>query len=206
MGYRVFVFLFNWTDDRWERDLRARMFQFAPVYVSAESMRWWLGRECFAKQKCILATREEKNMEDEEDEHISDEEREDDARHASNAKHAWYGPDTPPFAFWVCGSDDLVDGRRLLRRFERGREPFVDVLHSKIIEGYEHLDVIWAMDAIEKVGKEVRDVLWKTAPEEARRVCRLPKGCENVGNFYQKRGERSEVDATAGERSERGKE
>jgi pimeloyl-ACP methyl ester carboxylesterase len=206
MGYRVFAFLFNWTDDRWERDLRARMFQFAPVYVSAESMRWWLGRECFAKQKCILATREEKNMEDEEDEHISDEEREDDARHASNAKHAWYGPDTPPFAFWVCGSDDLVDGRRLLRRFERGREPFVDVLHSKIIEGYEHLDVIWAMDAIEKVGKEVRDVLWKTAPEEARRVCRLPKGCENVGNFYQKRGERSEVDATAGERSERGKE
>lgn len=41
MGYRVFSFLFNWTDDRWERDLRDRMFQFAPVYVSAESMRWW---------------------------------------------------------------------------------------------------------------------------------------------------------------------
>ncbi|KAI9872963.1 MAG: hypothetical protein M1823_008036, partial [Watsoniomyces obsoletus] len=75
-------------------------------------------------------------------------------RNSSNAKFAWYGPDTPPFALWVCGSDDLVDGRRLLRRFERGREPFVDVVHSKIIEGYEHLDVIWAMDAIEKVGKE----------------------------------------------------
>lgn len=243
MGYRVFAFLFNWTDDRWERDLRDRMFQFAPVYVSAESMRWWLGRECFAKQKCILATREEKTMEDKEDEaedsnathatksgESSDDEHEkdvEDAQPGSNAlnrnkhglqrrntdaaRYAWYGPNTPPFALWVCGSDDLVDGRRLLRRFERGREPFVDVVHSKIIEGYEHLDVIWAMDAIEKVGKEVREVLWKTAPEEARKVCRTPKGCEDITEFYQRRGDEREsaareVDATAGEWSEKGKE
>jgi pimeloyl-ACP methyl ester carboxylesterase len=243
MGYRVFAFLFNWSDDRWERDLRDRMFQFAPVYVSAESMRWWLGRECFAKQKCILATREEKVMEDEEDkkedhkatrdrsaeEHSDDSDDSkdtDDAkpgldvlsrskqgfqkRNSDNARFAWYGPNTPPFAFWVCGADDLVDGRRLLRRFERGREPFVDVVHSKIIEGYEHLDVIWAMDAIEKVGKEVREVLWKTAPEDARKICRTPKGCEDIQEYYMRKDEREsatrEVDATAGEWSEKGKE
>ncbi|KAF2874929.1 Alpha/Beta hydrolase protein [Massariosphaeria phaeospora] len=237
MGYRIFSFLFNWTDDRWERDLRDRMFQFAPVYVSAESMRWWLGRECFAKQKCILATREEKNIEDKEDEQEDDElghcneessDSEDDCpgaetgtalsnkqkdglnrRDSSRAKFAWYGPRTPPFAMWVCGADDLVDGRRLLRRFERGREPNVDVVHSKIIEGYEHLDVIWAMDAIEKVGKEVREVIWKTAPEEARRICRTPKGCEDVSDFYVRRGEERatatrEVDVTAGEWSRKG--
>jgi pimeloyl-ACP methyl ester carboxylesterase len=52
LGYKVFSFLFNWTDDRWDRGLKDRMFQFAPVYVSAESMRWWLGRECFARHKC----------------------------------------------------------------------------------------------------------------------------------------------------------
>jgi pimeloyl-ACP methyl ester carboxylesterase len=243
MGYRVFAFLFNWTDDRWERALRDRMFQFAPVYVSAESMRWWLGRECFAKQKCILATREEKTMEDKEDEEedhhathamSSGDNSDDDSgentddsqpgsnalnrskhglqrRNSSNARFAWYGPDTPPFALWVCGADDLVDGRRLLRRFERGREPFVDVVHSKIIEGYEHLDVIWAMDAIEKVGKEVREVLWKTAPEAARKVCRTPKACEDITEFYHRRGEEREnatreVDVTAGEWSERGAE
>ncbi|KAL5121277.1 hypothetical protein ACEQ8H_000745 [Pleosporales sp. CAS-2024a] len=242
LGYRVFTFLFDWTDDRWERDIRDRLFQFAPVYVSAESMRWWLGRECFAKQKCILATREEKNMEDQEDEEedhdathtTSSEERSNDKdkkgldtaqpgshaldgnkhgkqRHSSNARYSWYGPNTPPFALWVCGADDLVDGRRLLRRFERGREPFVDVVHSKIIEGYEHLDVIWAMDAIEKVGKEVREVLWKTASEEARKACRTPKGCKNIKAFYQRKGnERGEsattqVEATAGEWSEKGR-
>ena len=68
IGYHVFSYLFSWSDTRWDRGLRNRMFQFAPVYASAESMRWWLGRECFATQKCILATREEGQIEDKEDE------------------------------------------------------------------------------------------------------------------------------------------
>ncbi|KAF2442629.1 alpha/beta-hydrolase [Karstenula rhodostoma CBS 690.94] len=232
MGYRVFSFLFNWTDDRWERDLRDRMFQFAPVYVSAESMRWWLGRECFAKQKCILATREEKIIEDREDaqedkqrersDESSDDEDDElgagagavDLRNHDNnrAKYAWYGPRTPPFAFWVCGNDALVDGRRLLRRFERGREPHVDLVHSKVIEGYEHLDVIWAMDAIEKVGKEVREVIWKTAGEKVRKVCRTPRGCAGIKEeeYYKKGGEQEteprRMDTTAGEWSAKGRE
>lgn len=44
LAYRVFNYLFSWTDLRWERRLRGRFFQFSPVYVSAECMRWWLGR------------------------------------------------------------------------------------------------------------------------------------------------------------------
>ena len=176
LGYRVFSFLFDWTDERWEKDLRDRMFQFAPVYVSAESMRWWLGRECFAKQKCILATREEARIEEQ-----LDDEEEGDNEGLSRGQTAWYDEQVPPFALWVCGSDQLVDGKRLLRRLERGHEPFVKLVHSKVIEEYEHLDVLWAMDSIEKVGKEVRDVVWKTAAQEARALCRIPKGCENIG-------------------------
>lgn len=197
MGYRVFSFLFNWTDDRWDRGLRDRMFQFSPVYVSAESMRWWLGRECFAKQKCILATREEarqEEVEDDEDEYwekAKDDEQRDDGTtgHRSEGERrkmerkpkgstAWYNEQAPPFAMWVAGSDDLVDGRRLLRRFERGREPYVDVVHTKIIEEYEHLDVIWAMDVIEQVGREIKEVLWKTC--DVRDQVRVPLGCEDV--------------------------
>ncbi|ERF70208.1 hypothetical protein EPUS_00396 [Endocarpon pusillum Z07020] len=183
MGYRVFSFLFNWTDARWERDLRDRMFQFAPVYVSAESMRWWLGRECFARHKCILATREEGNAEDAEDEEAEQqrEEMEEAAGRGGQEEKermAWYNDQAPPFALWIAGSDDLVDGRRLLRRFQRGREPYVRLVHAKVIEEYEHLDVLWAMDSIEKVGREVRDVIWKTASEEARKICRIPRGFE----------------------------
>ena len=197
LGYRVFSFLFNWTDDRWDQGLRNRLFQFSPVYVSAESMRWWLGRECFASQKCILATREEGRIEDEEDreeedsyytyraehstERMLDGQSRPDQPHPDRGRKAWFDEHVPPFALWVAGSDDLVDGRRLLRRFERGREPHVRVVHSKIIEEYEHLDVIWAIDSVEKVAKEVKEVLWKTVPEELRVQCKVPKECEGVG-------------------------
>ncbi|KAI8632314.1 sterol esterase [Xylariaceae sp. FL1651] len=198
LGYKVFSFLFDWTDERWDRALKNRMFQFAPVYVSAESMRWWLGRECFAKHKCILSTKEEWRSEEREDEegktdgplahpHNSPRRRRDSIRshrstdiprRKSKGSTAWYNHQVPPFALWVAGSDDLVDGKRLLRRFERGREPHVKVVHSKIIPEYEHLDVIWAMDAVQQVFEEVREVLWKTC--DARDKCRVPKGCESV--------------------------
>ncbi|KAK3704316.1 hypothetical protein LTR37_013869 [Vermiconidia calcicola] len=205
MGYHVFAHLFSWSDARWDRDLRNRMFQWAPVYVSSESMRWWLGRECFAKHKCILATREEGMLEDQEDEeddevvrratmdrepHVNPRkklQRNLTSFHSLNERHqdhssrrgrfAWYNDQFPPLALWIAGADDLVDGRRLLRRFDRGREPHVRVVHSKIIDGYEHLDVIWAMDAIEKVGKEVREVIWRTADPESAAKCRTPVGC-----------------------------
>lgn len=193
LGYRVFSFLFNWTDDRWDQGIRDRLFQFAPVYVSAESMRWWLGRECFATQKCILATREEGKQEDREDEEEEDYyvngaehstehmlNPRSDGEHQDRGQRAWYDKQVPPFALWVPGSDELVDGRRLLRRFERGREPHVRVVHSKVIPEYEHLDVLWAMDAMEKVGKEVRQVIWKTAPPHVRESCRIPRDCEGV--------------------------
>jgi len=167
MGYRVLSFLFNWTDARWDRGLRDRLFQFSPIYVSAESMKWWQGRRCFAKQKCVLATREEGQIEDVEDE--EEQERREDAmsRKYNWAKTAWYDEHVPPMALWVAGSDESVDGRRLQRRLERGGEAFVKVVHSKVIE-YEHLDVLWAMDTIEQVGKEARQVLWKTMPDETR--------------------------------------
>ncbi|KAI1188914.1 Alpha/Beta hydrolase protein [Nemania serpens] len=197
LGYKVFSFLFDWTDTRWDKALKNRMFQFAPVYVSAESMRWWLGRECFARHKCILSTKEEWRSEDKEDR-----EGETDGSahpHASHYPHkkphlpsgsteqsrrkpkgstAWYNEKVPPFALWVAGNDDLVNGERLLRRFDRGREPHVKVVHRKVIPEYEHLDVIWAIDAVQQVFEEVREVLWKTC--YARDLCRTPIGCESV--------------------------
>ena len=193
LGYRVFSFLFNWTDDRWDQGIRDRLFQCAPVYVSAESMRWWLGRECFATHKCILATREEGRQEDREDEeeenyysHGTEHSTEqmlssnETPEHQDRGRNAWYDEQVPPFALWVAGSDELVDGRRLLRRFERRREPHVRIVHSKVIEEYEHLDVIWAMDSVEKVAKEVREVLWKTASLADRKRCRVPVECHTI--------------------------
>lgn len=196
MGYRVFSFLFDWHDTRWDLGLRDRFFQFAPVYVSAESMRWWLGRECFANHKCILSTREEGEMEEEEDnEEMSYSNmsngsesldglvcKSNSHHHTEHGKYAWYDERAPPMAFWVAGRDDLVDGRRFLRRFERGREPYVNLVHQKIVPEYEHLDVIWAMDSVEEVASEVRHVIWTTMPADARSLCRTPVGCQETSS------------------------
>ncbi|KAL2167232.1 hypothetical protein VTG60DRAFT_1556 [Thermothelomyces hinnuleus] len=237
LGYKVFSFLFNWTDARWDRGLRDRMFQFAPVYVSSESMRWWLGRECFAKHKCILATKGEWRAEEREDAREQEQEQEQLGRGALSSSvlaradrdmegdegvrrseqaaeayskrkprgsTAWYNHQAPPFALWVCGNDALVDGEKLLRRFEGGREPHVRVVHSKVIPEYEHLDVIWAMDAPEQVFKEVREVLWKTC--DVRDLCRVPKGCEDVKFWVppdkQHLGEQGEEEEQEGEEGE----
>ncbi|CAI4213700.1 unnamed protein product [Parascedosporium putredinis] len=171
----VFSFLFNWTDDRWERDLRDRMFQFAPVYVSAETMSWWLGRHGFAKHKCILSTKDIVRAEEKVDmeldgfaqgnreiaalgaapESATLQRAVEVCRRKPRGATAWYDDRAPPLP---CG----------------GREPFVRVVHSKVVPGYEHLDVIWAMDAVDQVFVEVREVLWKTC--DVRDRCRVPVG------------------------------
>ncbi|KAL6903085.1 triglyceride lipase-cholesterol esterase [Trichoderma evansii] len=218
LGYKVFSFLFDWTDERWDRGLRDRMFQFAPVYVSAESMRWWLGRECFAQHKCILATKEILKAEESMDNEVPDpdfergdekaipppaeaheapsssssspspssqaqqqQQQQQHRRRHIKGSTAWYNEQVPPFALWVCGDDHLVDGKRLLKRFDSGREPHVKVVHSKVIPEYQHLDVIWAMDAAEQVFREIREVLWKTC--DAREICRIPEGCDAVAEW-----------------------
>lgn len=227
LGYKVFSFLFDWTDTRWDRGLRNRFFQFAPVYVSAESMRWWLGRECFAKHKCILATKEEWRAEEREDEdesqnpvaavppevHINEPHS---PTHRTRHKHhrrpkgssAWYNSQSPPMALWVCGRDNLVDGNKLLRRFERGREPHARLVFSKVIPEYEHLDVIWAMDAEREVFQELRETLWRTCPASERARCRVPKCCEDVEQWVddRKRGERAGNGDEAPADSEGGKD
>lgn len=198
LGYRVFAFLFGWSDDRWDRDLRDRLFQFSPVYVSSESMRWWLGRECFAKQRCILATREQDSWEERDIQKLEERQKsqkwhegrggfevDEEERNESpgpKGKTSWYDERAPPFALWIAGSDKLVDGWKLLRRLQTGREPHVDLVHSKVIPEYEHLDVIWAMDVIEQVGKEVKEVLWKTVPENVKASLKVPVGCEELAN------------------------
>ncbi|KAI5776098.1 Alpha/Beta hydrolase protein [Geopyxis carbonaria] len=124
LGYRVFWFLFGWSDARWDRGLRDRFFRFAPVYVSAETMRWWLGRECFARHRCILSTRAA--AADDEDADVTRRDS-DSGSGDGGADDAWFDHRFPPLALWVAGSDALVDGKRLIRR-----------VHAKVIEEYEH--------------------------------------------------------------------
>ncbi|KAK6519534.1 hypothetical protein TWF281_003361 [Arthrobotrys megalospora] len=304
LGYRVFTYLFDWSDALWSRRQRSRGFMFSPVYVSSESMRWWLGRDGFATHKCILATKNEveeeeriegsltatargldgqehrleskavattrpvidegyekieattklstkteaieprasgastsTEYEEEWKERVAridispciekkkspvdggtmsprgqdrEEGREtpdgsyfsDAAPGSSRAKpselnnasrtpsaerreRAWFDDSFPPLALWVCGSDKLVDGMKLLHRFKRGAEPDVRLVHSKVIPAYEHLDCIWAIDSIQQVGSEVKSCIWRTIDEDFKERVNLkvPTECERTGGF-----------------------
>lgn len=159
-------------------------------------------------QKCILATKEEWRAEEREDaddaapaqSHDRDrrnshtgrrQQQQQQHKHHPKGARAWYNTQSPPFALWVAGNDNLVDGDKLLRRFEKGREPDARLIHRKVIAEYEHLDVIWAMDAETQIFREVREVLWRTVPEAERGRCRTPKGCEGVQAWVDDRGQGS---------------
>jgi len=154
LGYRVFWFLFGWSDTRWDRRLRARFFRFAPVFVSAETMRWWLGRECFARHRCVLATREQSEAEGPSYPTANPS----DGRKGGDGP--WFDSHFPKLAMWVAGNDELVDGRQLIRRFEEGTEPEAQLVYAKVIDEYEHLDIVWALDAKSQVFEEVAGVVW----------------------------------------------
>ncbi|KAK9477397.1 Alpha/Beta hydrolase protein [Lipomyces japonicus] len=146
----MFHFLFHWTDSRWDRNLEGRKFQFSPAFVSSKSMSWWLGRNGFAARRCIFEHEDET---------------------------PWFDQRCPPLALWIASNDLLVDGKRLLRRLEE-LEPDVPVVKKKVIMEYEHLDVLWAIDAGEQVGKEVNQTLWSTAWN--RENFRVPEYCEEL--------------------------
>ncbi|EER36978.1 triacylglycerol lipase [Histoplasma capsulatum H143] len=61
-----------------------------------------------------------------------------------------------------CALSPAAYSGPLLKKFylKFMREPYVRVVHSRVIEEYEHLDVIWAINSIEKVGTEVKSVIW----------------------------------------------
>ncbi|ODQ64487.1 alpha/beta-hydrolase [Nadsonia fulvescens var. elongata DSM 6958] len=155
MGYLVFNYLFDWEDSLWDLEIRDRHFIFSPVYVSASLMKWWLGKGGFSDHGCIL---EEYNS-------------------ADNIETVWFNEDFPPLALFLPYHDELVDGLKLLNRIIK-TESKVDLVKTVHLKDYSHLDVLWAMDVNEQIGKPLKKIIWKTAHDRERRIC--PTGCEGL--------------------------
>jgi hypothetical protein len=96
----------------------------------------------------------------------------------------------PPVSLYVGGRDKLVDGRKLIERFKTV-EKDVLLIRSQVDEEYEHLDCIWSMDCIERVGKKVREDIWLTVVADDEIV--TPEGCrdEDRGKLISERKENS---------------
>ncbi|CAN6644832.1 sterol esterase 2 [Trichomonascus vanleenenianus] len=137
-GYIMFNYLLGWDDRLWNRHYRNRQFLFSPVYVSSDLMFWWLGKGGFACHGCIF------------DESVDQ----------------WFDHSTfPPLALFVPGRDNLVSPYPLVNRlksYERLETP-VEVVD---IPGYSHLDVLWAHDVIDKVGRPLAKFIWSQVEDK----------------------------------------
>ncbi|ODQ81301.1 hypothetical protein BABINDRAFT_170863 [Babjeviella inositovora NRRL Y-12698] len=135
-AYQMFRFLFGWNDSLWDPAVRNQQFVFAPVYVSAKLIRWWL---C---NKAGDSTRSVGFM----------------SNNGAVFKHEerWFD-EAPPIMLVVGGKDRLVDGSKLLDHFSTFDAG--SVVSAVTVPEYAHLDVLWADDVLQRVGVPMADFL-----------------------------------------------
>jgi len=90
-------------------------------------------------------------------------------------ENTWYDSRMPPISLFIGGRDKLVDGKKLVDRL-RDRESHVTLLRAQIDEDYEHLDCIWSLDCIDRVGRNIRMDIWTTVGVDD---VITPEGCTN---------------------------
>lgn len=137
--YVFFNYLFDWNDSLWDKSLRDRHFLFSPVHISVKLMQWWLSPDpnkvSFKNCSHVLFPDDK----------------------------SWFNKDIDfdenrtNILMIFPRQDRLVDGERLINHF---------VYHENhnsfkiwYIDEYSHLDVLWAHDVIERVGKPMIDFL-----------------------------------------------
>lgn len=139
MGYLMFHFMFGWNDSLWDLRYRARELLYSPVYVSAQLMFWWLGRGGFGARGCIF--------------------------HHERTDTPWFDSRFPPLLVVVPALDDIVDPHKLVNRLKTVEEKVMQRVEVCELEGFSHLDPLWARDAPHKVGLPMLDFISSTRPQ-----------------------------------------
>ncbi|KAI9497470.1 Alpha/Beta hydrolase protein [Zychaea mexicana] len=148
MAYSMFAYLFSWWDTHWLRRRKPKYFQFTPRPVSSQLISDWM--EGWGKRGVCL--------------HVTD---------ASPIPFSTSSTVSKVPLTVFYGTDDfLIDGERLVQTFEgyenygrvsprdiplrktpestksgSGKSslfPMLDLVHAQCIDGYEHMDNIWA--------------------------------------------------------------
>ncbi|CEP62749.1 uncharacterized protein LALA0_S06e02916g [Lachancea lanzarotensis] len=152
LSYVMFNYLFDWNDTLWDKSLRNRHFLFSPVNISVKLMEWWLSQDIrkktfktygndifpdamtwfpiegeFSRQKIPCHTNSKVSSADQ----------------------------YPYILLFVPKQDRLVDGERLINHFA-DYEP-QELYKCWYIDEYSHLDVLWAHDVIDRIGRPVLD-------------------------------------------------
>lgn len=157
LSYMMFKFLFEWSDNLWDKNLRSRHFLFSPVYISVQLMRWWLSEAhdavsfkngkvsnlYFPDNKVWFPIKTETvQFETERPLHVHE---------PKNIS------DYPKIALFIPKLDKLVDGNRLCNHFTNFEDK--RLYNIFYLENYSHLDVLWSMDVLEVIGKRISKIL-----------------------------------------------
>ncbi|KAI9365373.1 Alpha/Beta hydrolase protein, partial [Zopfochytrium polystomum] len=146
LAYRMFRYLFGWTDAHWQKSRKATYFQFTPRPLSTKIIHHWAQ---IATTK-VIGPFQDRGLDANEQPCSFD-----------------LGCVQCPVALFYGSVDTIVDGERLRRELEAAEARRVGrhelrLVAAERIEGYEHLDCLWAVDAESKVWCRIAEVLEKT--------------------------------------------
>ncbi|KAI8610096.1 Alpha/Beta hydrolase protein [Chytriomyces sp. MP71] len=141
LSYHMFHFLFDWGDRNWNPTHKTHYFQFTPRPQSAKLLHQWaqIGRARAIRPFC---------------------ETDEPARTREDGEMFDVGCIRCPLALYYGTRDAIVDARKLhLQCWETSQREegghVVDLVAVEEVEGYEHLDCLWATNAEEKVWRRV---------------------------------------------------
>ncbi|KAJ1579453.1 hypothetical protein NDA11_006978 [Ustilago hordei] len=147
IAYVIFAFLFGFHDHNWLGRQKPKMFRTVPIPTSSELLYWYMSG--FSHRGCIFDPR------------ISD---------------PWFPASFPPHSIFYGDIDYLVLGKPLVQRIQR-IEKNIEMIHTVELQNYEHLDMIFGVDAFRTVFPAIKDTILQTinpqqlAPEMSERPC-----------------------------------
>ncbi|CAI4047284.1 hypothetical protein SUVZ_12G0760 [Saccharomyces uvarum] len=153
LSYVMFNYLFDWNDALWDRVLRDRNFLFSPVHISVKLMQWWLSPD---QNKLSFKKGSEKIFPDKKT-WFPVAKNDDDSGNSLSNDNLHLNPkrqnsdDFPHIIMFIPKQDRLVDGERLINHFINHEAN--SVYKIWYIDEYSHLDVLWAHDVIDRIGK-----------------------------------------------------
>jgi len=132
IAYNMFAYLFGWSSDKWKRGRKPAIFQATPRPISTKLIQHWLKVSKFGKLALFGPSGE--------------------------AIEYLLSPIQCPVAVFWGKDDTLVDGKKLINAL---RQEGVNVVFEHGVDGYEHMDLIWAVDAVDTVFRPLEGLLQK---------------------------------------------
>ncbi|PWN46755.1 alpha/beta-hydrolase [Violaceomyces palustris] len=136
LAYVIFSYLFGFHDHNWLARHKPKIFRSVPISTSSELLYWYMAG--FSMRGCIF------NM---------------------NDQNPWFPRTFPPHSIFYGDIDYLVLGKPLVERI-RKNETNVEMIHTVELRGYEHLDMIFGVDAYRTVFPGIKDTILSTLDPE----------------------------------------